>query len=207
ANQNTAIATAAAGAFQTPYDPNYPRSRTSSSGNSSATGTAYIPAGILVPGVRGPLAVSPVEPSPPSHFSWIALVLPCIFISGIIWIASLLLCRTQSAALRVGIVSLSLLAIVAAAAFVPVQSPPAHAQARPEPHATQFVALRNGMMPGSSRFTSAPSESRSSESPFDFFFGISNPRLTTPSLQIPQFCSPGHSGPRTATCPLPPTSF
>jgi len=38
--------------------------------------------------------------------------------------------------LRVGIVSLSLLAIVAAAAFVPVQSPPAHAQARPEPHAT-----------------------------------------------------------------------
>jgi uncharacterized protein (TIGR03435 family) len=136
ANQNTAMATAAAGAFQIPYNANYPRSRTLSSGNSSASGTAYIPAGILVPGVRGPLAVSPGKPSPAPHFSWIALLLPCIFISVVIWIASLLLRRTQRAALRVGIVSLSLLAIVAAAAFLPVQSPPAHAQARPEFHAT-----------------------------------------------------------------------
>ena len=57
ANQNTAMATTGAAAFQTPYNANYQRSRTSSSGSSSGSGKSFIRAGILVPGTPGPLVV------------------------------------------------------------------------------------------------------------------------------------------------------
>jgi uncharacterized protein (TIGR03435 family) len=136
ANQNTTTATPAAGAFRTPYNADDRRSHASSSGNSSGSGMVYIPAGILVPGVRGPLTVGSGKPSPPPHFSWIGFLLPCAIISIIVWVASLLMRRIQSAALRVAVVSLSLLAIVIAAAFVPVHTPPAHAQSRPDRHST-----------------------------------------------------------------------
>lgn len=136
ANQNTAMASVAAGAFQTPYNPNYQRSRVSSSANSATSGRPFISAGVLVPGTRGPLVVGHGNPPPAPRGSWIWFILPCVLISAIIWIASLLLRRTQSAIARVAVVSLSVFAIVIAAAFVPVQPPPARAQSRPGVSAT-----------------------------------------------------------------------
>ncbi len=75
-----------------------------------------------------PAGQSDASPMPET---WPNFLLRCAIISAVVWLVSLLVRRSRSVGVRIGLVALGVIAIVAAAAYVPAPAPPVHAQALP----------------------------------------------------------------------------